>query len=547
MTASKKTKRPLRRWALRVVIALAFVVVVWMIVGSITQSVTPKITIDVVDELNSEFDSIPEDQRAWPALRAALNELMRSIDTELGDGVARDVTARRGVLNDFAQHVEDLYGSKEPLQPLVGDMGMATWDRARCAAWLDANQAAFAALRAACARESIGWRYNSYEPEDVAFFGGWLQKPTSNMAFLVQLVYLGEMRFVARLLAGDAWVAAASGDAARVVADLRACRELAAVEMSGPFLLDQLVGMSILRLANDALGGILSAHDAMFTDASLAELAQIWSDPRLRATVIDMNGEMLLFRDILQRMYSDDGNGDGLLLLAHMGSANLSAGPSAGLAPNKDLLQLSGLMRTVLSPISALVFPSRKEVRTRLQGVHNAIETASAQPLFAIDWAPVDAAEARAYGTGSGRLAVWRSFPLGFMYSGTKMAVEPSLIRGGSDAMVLAIALVRARHADGHWPIGGNADGFPAPWLESVPLDPYDGNPMRFSLIDGAPVIWSVGVNRTDEFGLEPAKEKNADHKARAYRRPSALDSATSGDWILWRGPSRPAAPTQSP
>ena len=32
--------------------------------------------------------------------------------------------------------------------------------------------------------------------------------------------------------------------------------------------------------------------------------------------------------------------------------------------------------------------------------------------------------------------------------------------------------------------------------LKAVPIDPYDGKPMRLAMLDGEPVVYSVGRNR---------------------------------------------------
>ena len=42
--------------------------------------------------------------------------------------------------------------------------------------------------------------------------------------------------------------------------------------------------------------------------------------------------------------------------------------------------------------------------------------------------------------------------------------------------------------------------------LKSVPVDPYDGKPMRLVVLDGQPVIYSVGRDGHDDRGLKDSK-----------------------------------------
>ena len=42
--------------------------------------------------------------------------------------------------------------------------------------------------------------------------------------------------------------------------------------------------------------------------------------------------------------------------------------------------------------------------------------------------------------------------------------------------------------------------------MKSVPLDPYDGKPMRLAMLDGKPVIYSVGRDGKDDGGQKDSK-----------------------------------------
>jgi hypothetical protein len=42
--------------------------------------------------------------------------------------------------------------------------------------------------------------------------------------------------------------------------------------------------------------------------------------------------------------------------------------------------------------------------------------------------------------------------------------------------------------------------------LRSVPIDPHSGKPMKLAIVDGAPVIYSIGIDGKDDGGLIDSK-----------------------------------------
>lgn len=59
--------------------------------------------------------------------------------------------------------------------------------------------------------------------------------------------------------------------------------------------------------------------------------------------------------------------------------------------------------------------------------------------------------------------------------------------------------------------------------LEAVPIDPYDGRPIRYKVVDGTVILYSVGPDRTDNDGLEstdPIHDEVLKFKLRPIRTP---------------------------
>jgi hypothetical protein len=107
---------------------------------------------------------------------------------------------------------------------------------------------------------------------------------------------------------------------------------------------------------------------------------------------------------------------------------------------------------------------------------------------------------------------------LSFFYSLTKI-FAPSFghiaqidlrVAAGVDCTMVALAIERYRLAKGSLP-KELADLVPR-YIDKVPLDPFDGKPLRYKLTEPGYIVYSIGENGTDEGGLERGKRK--DHSA---------------------------------
>jgi hypothetical protein len=70
--------------------------------------------------------------------------------------------------------------------------------------------------------------------------------------------------------------------------------------------------------------------------------------------------------------------------------------------------------------------------------------------------------------------------------------------------------------------------------LPALPIDRYDGQPLRYTIRDGKPLLYSIGVDRNDDGG-HPTNPAESAAGSFEPRTPDKTPSATSsGDWILW-------------
>ena len=113
------------------------------------------------------------------------------------------------------------------------------------------------------------------------------------------------------------------------------------------------------------------------------------------------------------------------------------------------------------------------------------------------------------------------------------MVAEQTTQRRDGALAALACELYR-RHA-GCWP-ASLSDLSPA-YLPTVPVDRFDGQPLRYRLIDGQPVIYSIGADCEDDGGRAPEGDQ-ARRRVREWHyvpfRETPADDVPDGDWILW-------------
>jgi hypothetical protein len=104
---------------------------------------------------------------------------------------------------------------------------------------------------------------------------------------------------------------------------------------------------------------------------------------------------------------------------------------------------------------------------------------------------------------------------------------------------VVAVALERYRLAHGRFP--EKLGELTPTYLAAIPRDLFDGNPLRYRLVDGKPVVYSIGIDGDDDGGRPPA---GANPDMLAWRRQAGV--AADGDLVLWPEP-RPQPFTPPP
>lgn len=525
ITATRKRLRPLwwraSRASLRAAGGLLLaLIVLYAVLAARFFLVTPTVKRNFISELNAPILRSSPAERAWPLYIEARVQ--------------------------FGQIPDDIQ-TLDPRRP--GDEG---WDQ--MAEWLASKQGAMDLVRTAAARPIIGYVYSA--DTDPALGRaieltnpGYVHQvrpdtPENPMLIGVLLPHLGEMRRYARWLASDASLAAERGEGERFLLDVHALLGMASQALDEEFLISDLVGIAIGDLTMETLRRE-GVRDGLLTADELRDLAHTVSAFADGRVVIDATSELASIEDILQRYYSDDGEGDGRFV----GGPHLEAMYEEwGIARPAGL----PLMRAV-QPVQSVLMPSRAEIMERARRFVAAARADDALPSWRHDERTSDEAYQSLMASG-----LYNAVPfLESLQSGFEDGpfvggcASRDIFEARRHAVLTIIAIESFRRARGVWPTT-LAELSPA-YLPRVPRDPFDGAPLRYrpaSPDDQMPLLYSVGVDGVDDDGAPPATKKGRQN-VRALRllrffrsggiapttaEQQVLDGAR-GDWVLWPEP----------
>jgi hypothetical protein len=461
-------------------------VAIWLLAAWRLWTLEPVVSVDFVAKYR---ESLPvaarDDERAWPAYREALFWWLGK-----GEVPARYRPLPRGESDELFVAITE----EEPANELERAEHAAR--RARAEATLRDRRSEIALLREAAARPVFGRRPDApgthRETEDVAFFG----EPTPEKApdepwlggmMSVLLPELVGIRHAGVLLVADAKLAESEGDFARAAADLAAVLGIARHASEGGTLINQLVAAAQrTRFARETVALLERSGERMPADA-LRRLADAIAAVPPSAFRADLAVERMFFEDLIQRSFSDDGNGDGTLLYR----AEWELGP---LMNAVEPTSAESALFAMLSPAAWLSAPRRAETLEQHQRWIEAFDAESARPGW--DRGTIDArfeVEVRQGPSANAFLAlmmpaIW----------GVKEVLRE--VKTDVDAAAIATALARFRVERGVWPT--SLEELVPTYLATLPIDRETDLPLRYAVTDAGPKVWSTGVDGIDDGGV---------------------------------------------
>ncbi|MFM1833751.1 MAG: hypothetical protein RLZZ461_2067, partial [Planctomycetota bacterium] len=479
-------RRVNRRFLQAILITFAAMIGIYLLAAARYWSQRPIVSTDYIAQLNEPIKALSPAERSWPRIRAAMTELRGLVEPDPSAPNDRpEVLARADSINAFVDAAQsaavESWRGPDPHAEIEG-LDEATPSPEAIDAFFAASDTALETLRAAAALPGLGRQLGAgppSDPEDVAFFG--LESrppadPAGTLAGSVIAIELPEymtLRSAARVLGADARRAVVAGDGSRAVADIDAIFGIARQTREPSILIGQLVAIAIEQLGFNVVLDALAAHPDAFTDDDLSTLADVFANLDDDRLAMDVSSERLLFLDLAQRFYTDDGSGNGVLTLrAAEGMGQMGAGTGIPEAPGVvGFLVAPGLANLALDRASAVrVWNDFFDVCERLASVEpwtldrGELEIVDGRPMFEI-------------------MDGWRNrlryFPLNLLIPAIHNSILAGLaVRSERDLVATVIALERARRRTGDLP--SSLDAIPADLLADPVRDPFDGNPLRY-------------------------------------------------------------------
>jgi hypothetical protein len=484
----------------------------------------PTVKIDYLADFNKPAIAVPEDQRAWPMYRDAL----------LAMGAA-----------PTKEHADP------PILAIVdAKPGKPDWKKLE--AFLTEHAASFAKLREAATRPSLGFVASTsnadFSEKDRELFGVTVSKEEFELSKLRTLedrwllaTLLPEMQQLNRtgqLLAADARRAAAAGDGNTAFADIRAlfgvshhCEEL-------PFLICTLVADVTQKKAREAIREVVTANPKLWSNDQLRDLAH-----QLVTSQIDWHrgfqGERTCFYDSMQRVYTDNGNGDGGLALQVSKEKNLfqliEAVTSDG-AANSSMFSNTGVALFTL-PAANMAIAGRKEMTAEYDRITDRALARLGEPYWT--WRSEPSLDAELKAITDGPISRFRYFFVMLLTPSYDTFLNRVVASDGNrDGVFIGLALELYHREHGKWP--ESLSELSPKYLPTLPADPITGKPLHYKIVDNRPVVYSVGIDGDDDGG-RLAKNKDGEMHP-DYAEPNHFGkdhvavstSETDGDWVLW-------------
>ena len=486
-TSANDQRSPLRRavrrvltWTVRAIFAVTFLYIAF---GAWLWFNEPVIRIDHVAVLRAMMPvAVSPEQAVWPDFR----------DQMVAMGLGADDPAHESA------GVEAMDAMPYP--------GSEQWAGAR--EWLTANAAPLATLRDATRRPVFGFPIGVPVSEaDARLLGKRLLPSTSSSdavspsefpMFSILLPHLAPLRTAARILAVDMFAAAEIGDGERATRDAEAGIALSIHAQEGRFLVNDLVGVSMRRMTLGRMMALLEWKPELFTDSQLARMKAAAMSVPAQIQRLNLDSERLGFNDVVQRMYTDNGNGDGwfrpsLAQMEALGETNPDA-------PGDMTQRMAAASGGILAPFAAMYVAGRRDMLDRYNTIISRYAEDAALALRDFDHSRGAESDNEIEMMMGGTAERWRWCLVSFLTPALGKASHVSAVgRAVCLATATGYAAERYRRAHGAWP-NAASDLVPA-FMATVPEDPWSGKPVLMSSDADGFRIWSIGRDGVDDRG----------------------------------------------
>ena len=296
-------------------------------------------------------------------------------------------------------------------------------------------------------------------------------------------------------------MAVEKADGERATRDAEAIIALSIHAQEGRILLGDLVGMSIRSIVVNRILMALEWKPNTFTDSQLKRLQNALRSVPPALERPDFTSERLMFEDIVQRVYTDDGHGDGrfapqwkqLRLISALES--ISAGNDG--KQQGATTQFTLLASFLSQPFAFYAIAGRKEA---LDHYDASIKRLAGQPNDSLNDAVTALAIAEEEFVKSMTAHGARFFLEGILVPALgKAAFAFQIDRANRDACVISIAAELYHRANGKWP--ASALDLAPLCNGNAPRDSWNGKSILMETDANGFRMWSVGRDGVDQRG----------------------------------------------
>ena len=326
------------------------------------------------------------------------------------------------------------------------------------------------------------------------------------------LPHVQVMREAGRMFAVDTRRAVVENDSDRAIENVEATLGIARHAAEHPILVSALVGFACRQLAHQQVAELITENPGFLSDDQMAYLQELVAADDLHEFV-NLDGEDAWFKDIIQQLFTDDGNGEGKMT---MDGVRLCTGLLPGLTG------LQSMPRDEFEKIKKILDIAMTDRKQTVEAHEKIMAIAKEHFLKPFYQQPLELQEL-VDEQGTNHFLIQAFMPA---YDNVRAALEREI--GTQDGVTLAIAVERFRLANDRLP--ESLEELMPAFITEIPLDRVTGQPLKFAVENDGPVIYSVGTDEVDQGGQPEIRDSG-------YRKqvmPFNFDENYKGDWVVW-------------
>ena len=280
----------------------------------------------------------------------------------------------------------------------------------------------------------------------------------------------------------------------------------------------------------DLVDEVLRNHKQPFSEQQLVRIQQAVERDSL-VEYFDLGGERAMTLDVLQRAFTDDGNGDGRITAEGL---ELMQNVSVIYQSQQAKLEIQGRLQktweSVSAPLALMTMPTRKQMVATYESFLTKAEIALGMAYYEH---PEFDFEIQDGDSGNPLLDL-------FLPAVYQLRQAIVLRTGNQSGTVAAIAVYRYQQKHGKLPTSLNQ--LVGEFLDEIPIDQCNGQPLHYRTTSDGFAIYSIGLDGVDDGGdaIMAPKEKSSSTENESNSCPqkaahfSFKEKNLKGDWVLW-------------